>query len=1192
MTRLLSKKIVGILFGFVLCVIVCGITASAETVVTGSCGAEGDNVSWVLDDDGTLTIYGNGKMADCKQSESPSYYNRGYAINKVVIKQGVSSVGNGAFKSCKGLTEIEIPNSVTEIGSETFRSCSNISKISLPESVTSIGSYAFSYCTSITDFVIPEAVTDVSDFAFRGCSNLANVTIPDGVTRIGSYAFADCTALTTISLPDSLNLIMQEAFSDCKNLQRCDLPKKVSSISLRAFSGCKSLTEIEIPYGITYIDTGTFAGCTGLEKVTIPNSVTKIYESAFSGCTALTDIVIPDSVTILKNNVFYKCSSLRSVNIPKGIDTIDYRTFSGCVSLTDITIPENITTISYEAFYGCSGLTYITIPESVTSIGSDAFHECPKLLLVLPEALNYTPNKSAVILYSVDESDEVCITGMGIIDSVDGKNMEFHTDIPKEIHGRKVTSIHLKKWGFSLFSVTIPESITYIDTDDFNRQNLSSVTVDENNPVYCSVDGVLFNKAKTKLIYCPRRKYYCIPASVSSFESRAISAEDTVAYYMATSKLSSALNDAYVTGVSVTTENGIATIQKAVSGYYIRDLDIPEELYGCTVASISNSAFYNDHYFTSVSLPDSVTTIGSSAFSKCNSLSSVRLPANLTSIQTSLFSGCTSLERVIIPDKVTEILGLAFNNCSALTSINIPANVEKMATDSIFRGCTSLKDITVDKENRAYCSIGNVLFSKDMTEILYYLPQILYPSYVIPDGVTTIGNYAFSKCSNLINVTFPQSISSIGRYAFENCDGLTTLNFSRSQEKISIGNYAFRNCSSLTCVILPEQVNSIGDSAFRSCSALERFFYPQSVSYLGTNAIPDTAARAAYDTSGEEVTISSIILGSNMTSLDIPGTINGYQVVAVNPEYRELVGEHICVARNSVCGLCGKPVKGASYAAVVDCKLADNIIGVNFIVSLSDDLINNSTAKMKFTVNGTENVIPVRNATSIILDGETVYSFTSGVPAAEMTDKITALIVADGYESSVYTCTVRNCINDKLNDEGTTSDEAAKLKAMLNYGAEAQKYFDHSTNDLANSILSDTDRSVAPISTSELARYKCTYSDNDADIDFVGYTISLEDTVVAKLYFTGKALSPDDFTVLYDGNAVSRDRLSLQTDDKGTYLAISDIIAGDFARCFTVRIGKVKISNISVYSYLWQCLDNGTGPVDVIYALYAYNEAA
>ena len=190
-------------------------------VVSGTCG---DNVYWSFSN-GTLTISGSGKMYDYSASDNTSFNttapwgnHRDYQIKKVIIAQGVSSIGVRAFSGCTSLTSVTIPNSVTSIGSFAFFKCYNLTSITIPNSVTSIGNGAFYGCTSLTSVAIPDSVTSIRANAFSYCTSLTSVAIPDSVTSIGYRAFSYCTSLTSVAIPDSVTSIGDYAFDDCDSL--------------------------------------------------------------------------------------------------------------------------------------------------------------------------------------------------------------------------------------------------------------------------------------------------------------------------------------------------------------------------------------------------------------------------------------------------------------------------------------------------------------------------------------------------------------------------------------------------------------------------------------------------------------------------------------------------------------------------------------------------------------------------------------------------------------------------------------------------------------------------------------------------------------------------------------------------------------------------------------------------------------
>ena len=286
-------------------------TPPSETIVaSGTCG---DNLTWKLDDEGTLTISGKGAMTEWVNSDSAPWKTYSNTINKVVIQPGVTSIGGHAFSKCKNLTSITIPEGVTSIGEYAFYACENLKSITIPKSVTSIGNYAFGGCSSLTSITIPEGVTSIEGGVFYKCSSLTSITIPESVTSIGWYAFQGCSSLTSITIPEGVTSIGWYAFQGCSSLTSITIPEGVTSIGKNEFSGCKNLTSITIPEGVTIIEAEAFRGCSSLTSITIPEGVTNIGENAFRGCSSLKSITIPERVTSIGEYAFYACDGLIDV---------------------------------------------------------------------------------------------------------------------------------------------------------------------------------------------------------------------------------------------------------------------------------------------------------------------------------------------------------------------------------------------------------------------------------------------------------------------------------------------------------------------------------------------------------------------------------------------------------------------------------------------------------------------------------------------------------------------------------------------------------------------------------------------------------------------------------------------------------------------------------------------------------------
>ena len=373
-------------------------------------------------------------------------YIDGQEVTDLVIPEGVTSIGNVAFRNCSGLTSVTIGSSVTSIGADAFWGCSGLKRAEFA-SIESLCNISFEnyysnpfYCANhlyidgqeVTNVVIPNGVTSIGDYAFEYCSALTSVTIGNSVTSIGSSAFSSCSGLTSVTIGSSVTSIGNSAFYSCSGLTSVTcLAENVPGTGSSAFHKVpQSTATLYVPAGSVdaykaaeqWKDFGTIRGVlsgkcgmnvnfflddyiltisgrgdmygydsntqpwkdykTRIKNVVIEDGVTRIGIYAFSGCSGLTSVTIGSGVKSIGSDAFENCPGLTSVTIPNSVTSIGNYTFYKCSGLTSVTIGKNVKSIGDFAFYYCSGLTSINIPESVTSIGKSAFYNCSGLKYV------------------------------------------------------------------------------------------------------------------------------------------------------------------------------------------------------------------------------------------------------------------------------------------------------------------------------------------------------------------------------------------------------------------------------------------------------------------------------------------------------------------------------------------------------------------------------------------------------------------------------------------------------------------------------------------------------------------------------------------------------------------------------------------------------------------------------------------
>jgi hypothetical protein len=629
---------------------------------------------------------------------------------------------------------------------------------------------------------------------------------------------------------------------------------QVTSIAGSAFENKTSITSITTGTNLTSIGDAAFRWCHGLTSVTLGTNVVSVGEYAFYGCSSLASVSIPSSLTSI-GSLAFACisapSSLTAINVDANnpaycsVDGVLFNKGTNILIQCPVgrvgtyAIPGSVTNIGYGAFYYCAYLTDVTIPASVISISPSAFTDCS-------------------------------LTSITI--------------------GTNVTSIG--RGGFfdcnSLISVKIPASVTNLDEFAFGPcASLTAIDVDTNNPAYCGVAGVLFNKSKTTLVQ--------FPAGLAG---------------------------------SYTIPNG--------------------------VTNIGDGAFYVCDGLTNVTAPASITRIGEQGFAFCYALTGLCLPGNAPSLgwdafyvtpvtiyylpppSTTGWVGSTYGGRPLVPaypqisaapqnrtDSVdsTATFSVTVTGAAQLTYQWSKDGTNLVDTGSISGAASSTLTINNVQTNNAgayavlvtnffgNASTGAVLtvtLSSPVADFVYYTNNgsITISGYngpggavIIPDSigvlrVTSVASYAFNSKSSLTRVTIPSSVTSIAAYAFYYCSGLTNViigssvtnlgspvfsscaslsaitvdegnpvyaseagilfdkslttliqypmgragSYAISNRVTALGNGAFSSCAGLTGVTIPSTINNLSDSAFENCTSLTNVIIPGSVTNIGSMA--------------------------------------------------------------------------------------------------------------------------------------------------------------------------------------------------------------------------------------------------------------------------------------------------------------------------------------------------------------------
>ncbi len=849
-------------------------------------------------------------------------------VTQIVVPDYVTGISKGAFGDCTSLTSITLPfvgaqkggTENTHFGYIFGASSSSNNDYYVPASLKeviitggdSIGERAFSYCTGLTSVTIPDSVTSIGYSAFSGCGSLKGVYITD----IAAWCAIDFGSSSANPLYYAGNLYLNGEL-----VTNLVIPEGVTSIGSDAFYGCSSLTSITIGDGVTSIGMGAFSGCSSLESITLPfvgaqkggtenthfgyifgassNSYNEDYvpaslkeviitggdgigDYAFRDCSSLTSVTIGDGVTSIGWDAFYGCNSLEGVYITDiaawcAIDFYDYNSnplnyahnlYLNGELVTELVIPEGVTSIGDYAFYGCTSLTSVTIGSGVTSIGDYAFYYCTSLTSVT--------------------------IGSGVT-NIDDYAFSWCSSLTSVTIGSGVTSIgsYAFSWCSSLTSVTIPDSVTSIDDWAFYECNSLKGVYITDIAAWCAID---FGSSSANPLYYAHNLYLngelvtnlVIPEGVTSVGAYAFSDCSSLTSVTIGDGVTSIGMGAFsgCTGLESitlpfvgaqkggTSDTHFGYIFGAWSYSYNEDY-VPASLKEVIITggeSIGEFAFSDCSSLTSVTIGDGVTSIGEDAFYNCSSLTSITIGDGVTSIGDYAFYRCSSLTSITIPDGVTSIGRYAFWNCSSLTSVTIGDGVTSIGNYA-FDGC-SLKGVYIT-DIAAWCAID---FGGSSANPLYYADNLylngeLVTNLVIPEGVTSIADYAFYNCTSLTSVTIPDSVTSIGSYAFYGCSSLTSINI--PDGVTSIGSSAFSGCGSLTSIIIPDGVTNIGSSAFDGCISLTSIDIPDGVTSIGYFAFSGCSSLESVTIGNGVTSIGSSAFSdcSSLTSITIPDSV-------------------------------------------------------------------------------------------------------------------------------------------------------------------------------------------------------------------------------------------------------------------------------------------------------------------------------
>ncbi len=552
---------------------------------SGSCGT---NVTWKLTASGTLVISGMGAMDDYVSFSAIPWYNYRTSIKKIIIEDGVTTIGRMAFIGCSAVTSVSIASTVTAIGYSAFSGCSSLVSITLPDGLKTIGNSAFYCCSALKSIFIPASVIMIGSTVFYGCESLTDITVAETNAKYSSLYGVLYDKNKTVLI--------------CYPLGKTD-------------------ATFVVPNGVVSISYFAFGNCKHLQSVTIADTVTVISYSAFSGCSALTEIILPDAVREIGSSAFFNCISLISISIGSGLRTIDTEAFYGCNNLKDV-------------YYNGGEAEWNKI-----EIGS--YNSC---LLNAERHYKYINSGKFVTgqTWQILSDGTLVITGVGMLPDFTKDTAFFNQyNITKVVISEGITRIgNYMFYGCkTIVTIVIADSVTIIGSNAFeNCTALVNVTLGSG---ITSISGFAFYN-------CVSITVIVIPDSVTVIGERAFGNCTGLINITLGKKVHTISAYAFYNCINITViiiPNSVTVIG---TGAFGNCSSLVEVTLGSNVTIIGSSAFYNCISIVVIVIPNSVTQIGDKAFGNCTALINITIGQNVSQLGDFVFYNCIRLEIIIV----------------------------------------------------------------------------------------------------------------------------------------------------------------------------------------------------------------------------------------------------------------------------------------------------------------------------------------------------------------------------------------------------------------------------------------------------------------------------------------------------------------------------------------------------------------
>ena len=863
------------------------------TLASGTCGAEGDgtHITWTLTSDSTLTLSGEGAVADFTHNTQPwqTYLT---TIRTAVVGEGVTGIGDWFLCWCNNLTSVTLPEGLESVGDNFLGWCTGLTSLTLPGGLTSVGDNFLIHCMGLTSLTLPDGLTSVGNYFLYECKGLTSVTLPEGLESAGSLFLYGCTGLQELTAPVATPPVLggNGAFEGVSNTIPVYVPAGseaayktaagwsyftdyrpilaviasgtcgaegdgsnitwvLTADSTLTLSGTGAVADFELsaqPWqahlsairtavvgeGVTRIGNFFLYYCTGLDSITLPAGLTGVGEHFLESCESLTSVTLPEGLTSAGDYFLGWCTGLTSLTLPEELTGVGDNFLIHCMGLTSLTLPDGLTGVDDYFLYECKGLTSVTLPEGLTVAGNGFLYGCTGLTaLTLPDGLESAGDGFLEYCTGLKELTVLAATppALGSEDAFNGVSNTIPVYVPA---GSTETYATAAGWSYFTDYRPIPTVVA---------SGTCGAEGDGSNITWVLTDDGTLTLSGT--------------GAVADF---AESAQPWQAHL-------SAIRTAVI-------GDGITRIGDWFLSFCesLTSVTLPDGL-----TSVGDGFLGECRGLTSVTLPEGLTSVGSDFLAYCTGLTSLTLPGGLTGVGDYFLYECTGLTSLTLPDGL-ESVGHAFLiGCRGLTSLTLPEGLES-AGDYFLSLCTGLKELTVLAATPPAVGSNGAFEGVDHA-IPVYVPAGSIPAYAGAavwdyfDTYLPIGTVAHGTCgaegdgSNIIwYLTADGTLTLSGTGAVADFKlGAQPWQAHRASIRTAvvgegvtgIGNNFLYGCPSLDSITLPETLESVGEGFLAYCTSLSSLTLPGGLTGIGDGFLSDCESLASVTLPGDVTSV-------------------------------------------------------------------------------------------------------------------------------------------------------------------------------------------------------------------------------------------------------------------------------------------------------------------------------------------------